>query len=271
MKQLCSIRGFLPYLLVVFINAFVDLGHKIVIQNTIFKTWDGELQIVLTALINGLILLPFILLFTPSGFLVDRYPKPQVLRHGALAAVAGTALIALSYLNGWFELAFGLTLLLSIQSAIYSPAKYGYIRELVGDGHLVQGNAWVQAITILSILSGTFVFSALFEYFLAASALTAEAGRCRDHPCHCAPGAGTGVALWAGVAAGGQAAVSRRWRSEPHPECRRLAERSLSAAQYPGDPGPAGDLAGHRGTVHVLGDLPGDAGRLSGLGQGRAE
>lgn len=164
MKQLSAIKGFLPYILVVFINAFVDLGHKIVIQNTIFKTWDGETQVILTAIINGLILLPFILLFTPAGFLADRFQKQKVLRYGALAAVAGTALITLSYFNGWFEIAFGLTLLLSIQSAIYSPAKYGYIRELVGDEHLTEGNAWVQAVTIVSILAGTFLFSALFEH-----------------------------------------------------------------------------------------------------------
>ncbi|GGB86401.1 acyl-[ACP]--phospholipid O-acyltransferase [Marinobacterium zhoushanense] len=165
MKQLSAIKGFLPYILVVFINAFVDLGHKIVIQNTIFKTWDGETQVILTAIVNGLILLPFILLFTPAGFLADRFPKHKVLRYGALAAVAGTLLITLSYFNGWFEIAFGLTLALSIQSAFYSPAKYGYIRELVGDERLAEGNAWVQAVTIVSILAGTFLFSALFEYY----------------------------------------------------------------------------------------------------------
>ncbi|TCK04079.1 acyl-[ACP]--phospholipid O-acyltransferase [Marinobacterium mangrovicola] len=165
MNQLLKVKGFIAYLLVVFLNAFVDLGHKIVIQNTIFKTWDGDLQVILTAVINGLILLPFILLFSPSGFLSDRFPKPSVMRYGALAAVGGTALIGLSYLAGWFWVAFGLTLLLSIQSAIYSPAKYGYIRELLGDERLAQGNALVQATTIISILGGTFAFSALFEHF----------------------------------------------------------------------------------------------------------
>ncbi|WP_027853174.1 acyl-[ACP]--phospholipid O-acyltransferase [Marinobacterium litorale] len=165
MNQLFRIRGFLPYILVVFINAFVDLGHKIVIQNTIFKTWDGELQVMLTALINGLILLPFILLFSPSGFLADRFSKTRVLRYGALGAVFGTAMITLSYLAGWFWVAFALTLLLSIQSAIYSPAKYGYLREALSDERLAAGNGLVQAVTIVSILSGTFVFSALFEHF----------------------------------------------------------------------------------------------------------
>lgn len=165
MNQLFKIKGFAVYLSVVFLNAFVDLGHKIIIQNTIFKTWDGDLQVMLTAVINGLILLPFILLFSPSGYLSDRFPKPLVMRYGALAAIVGTALIGIAYLSGWFWGAFALTLLLSIQSAVYSPAKYGYIRELLGDERLAQGNALVQAATIVSILGGTFVFSGLFEYF----------------------------------------------------------------------------------------------------------
>lgn len=165
MKKIAHIKGFIPYILVVFLNAFVDLGHKIIIQNTIFKTWDGETQVILTAVINALILLPFILLFSPSGFLSDKFSKAKVIRYGALAAVIGTLFITVSYYMGWFWVAFVLTLLLSIQSAIYSPAKYGYIRELVGDEQLAQANGFVQAVTIIAILSGTFVFSVLFEAF----------------------------------------------------------------------------------------------------------
>lgn len=162
-------RGYAAYLLVVFLNAFVDLGHKIVIQNTVFKSFDGQAQIVLTAVVNGLILLPFILLFSPSGFLADRYAKHRVIRYSAFVALVCTLLITLSYYMGWFLLAFALTFLLAVQSAIYSPAKYGYIRELVGANELATANGWVQAITIVGILLGTLAFSVLFESLLASS------------------------------------------------------------------------------------------------------
>lgn len=163
MKVLSKFQGFIPYILIVFLNAFVDLGHKIVIQNTIFKLWDGQTQIILTAVVNALILLPFILMFSPSGFLSDRFAKHKIIQYGALSAVIITLMITLTYYMGWFWAAFGLTLLLAIQSAIYSPAKYGYIRELVGDENLAQANALVQAVTITSILFATFIFSAFFE------------------------------------------------------------------------------------------------------------
>ncbi len=174
MKALTKIQGFMPYILIVFLNAFVDLGHKILIQNTIFKMWDGQAQVILTAIINAMILLPFILLFSPSGFLSDRYSKHKIIQYGALVAVAATLLITLAYSQGWFWLAFGLTLLLAMQSAIYSPAKYGYIRELLGDEQLAEGNAVVQAVTIIAILMGTFVFSALFEMLIPDQYLSAS-------------------------------------------------------------------------------------------------
>lgn len=170
-----GIAGYLPYLAMIFLNAFVDLGHKIVIQNTIFKLYDGPAQVVLTAIVNALILLPFILLFSPAGFIADRFPKHRVMRFSAGFALAITLLITVSYFAGWFWLAFGLTLVLAIQSAIYSPAKYGYIRELVGTELLAKANATVQALTIVAILLGTFVFSGLFELCLNRQEWTAAA------------------------------------------------------------------------------------------------
>jgi acyl-[acyl-carrier-protein]-phospholipid O-acyltransferase/long-chain-fatty-acid--[acyl-carrier-protein] ligase len=163
MSELFKLRGFLAFVSVAFINAFVDLGHKIIIQNTLFKTFDGQQQILLTAVVNGLILLPFIMLFTPAGFISDKYPKHRVMRFSAWAGVLVTLLITLCYYQGWFVAAFGLTFVLALQSAFYSPSKYGYIRELVGTSRLSEGNGWIQAATMVAILSGIVVFSLLFE------------------------------------------------------------------------------------------------------------
>ena len=165
-KPVYKIRGFIPFLTVAFINAMVDLGHKIIIQNTIFKIYDESQQIILTTVVNGLILLPFILLFTPSGFLADHVSKPKIMRWSALGAIFITLLITLGYYQGWFLFTFCMTFILALQSALYSPAKYGYIREIAGNSRIASGNAFIQAVTIVAILSGIFIFSILFEHFL---------------------------------------------------------------------------------------------------------
>lgn len=180
MTELMKIRGFAAFVAVAFINAFVDLGHKIIIQNTLFKSYDGNEQILLTAVVNGLILLPFILLFTPAGFVSDKYPKHRVMRLSAWAAILVTLLITLCYYRGWFLPAFGLTFVLALQSAFYSPAKYGYIRELVGADKLSEGNGWVQAATMVAILSGILAFSLLFELRLDGSAASTPAELTRE-------------------------------------------------------------------------------------------
>ncbi|PKG47323.1 MULTISPECIES: acyl-[ACP]--phospholipid O-acyltransferase [Halomonadaceae] len=172
MHRLLRVTGAWPYLIAIFLNAFVDLGHKIVIQNTIFKSYDGETQVVLTALVNGLILLPFILLFSPAGHVADSYPKVRILRVSAWTAVAVSLGITAAYYQGWFWLAFAMTLLLAIQSAFYSPAKYGLVKGLFGKPRLAEANGLIQAITIAAILAGTVVFTALFETWVSSDKQT---------------------------------------------------------------------------------------------------
>ena len=160
---LYKIVGLINYIVVIFLNAFTDLGHKIIIQNTIFKVYDGDMQIVLTAIVNSLILLPFILVFSPSGFLADRFPKNKIMEYSSVFAVFITLGITYSYYQGEFVLAFGFTFLLAMQSAIYGPAKYGYIKELVGAKYISSGNAVIQAATTVAILGGIIFYTVLFE------------------------------------------------------------------------------------------------------------
>jgi len=160
------------YLFMLFLNSFVDLGHKITIQNTVFKVYDGQLQIILIAVVNSLILLPFILLFTPSAYFSNRFALVKVMRISAWIALGCSLLITWFYYQGEYEGAFVMTLILAVQSAIYSPAKYGYIKQLMGEAKLVAANAKVQVATIVAILSGTLVFSILFELRLSQTGLT---------------------------------------------------------------------------------------------------
>lgn len=174
MAGIWKVREVIPYTIALFLNALTDLGHKIIIQNTVFKIYDDQTQIIYTAILNALILLPFILLFTPAGYISHRFSKVRVMRYGAFAAIVITLLITLCYYQGWFWEAFILTLVLAAQAAIYSPAKYGYIKELAGEKGLSALNAIVQSFTTVAILSGIIVYTVLFENSLL-SPYTSEA------------------------------------------------------------------------------------------------
>lgn len=172
MFKLLHQRGALAFLLAGFMNAFVDLGHKIIIQNTVFKIYDGSHQVILTAIVNALILLPFIMLFAPAGFSSDKYPKNIVMRWSAWIAVGLTLAITLCYYMGWFWPAFTMTFLLAIQATFYSPAKYGYIQALFGKNHLAEANGAVQAVSIIAILAGTIAFTVVFELWFPTGTKT---------------------------------------------------------------------------------------------------
>ncbi len=151
---------------VAFLNAFVDLGHKVTLQNTVFKVFDGPEQIALSGLINALILLPFVMLLSPAGFLSDRFSKTLVLRRTAALAVPISLALTLCYYLGWFYPALGLTFALALQSAIYAPAKLGTLRQLVGTAVLVGTNGLLQAATTAAILLSMMVFSFGFEFLV---------------------------------------------------------------------------------------------------------
>ncbi len=174
MSGIWRVKGFLPFILVMIFNAMTDIAHKITIQNTLIKSFDGDTLIILSAVVNALILIPFILLFSPAGFMSDRYLKTGIIRYAALAGVVLALLATLSYYMGWFYTAFGLTLLLAVQSAIYSPAKYGFLKELVGTERLAVANGIVQAATIAAILGSAVLFSILFEYLFDGSGSPGE-------------------------------------------------------------------------------------------------
>lgn len=151
------------FLAIIFINAFVDIGHKITLQNIAFKLYDGSEQIILVSVINALILLPFILLFSPSGFMSDKYPKEKIMKYGALAAVIISLGLLGTYITGWFYASFMLLFLLAVQSAFYSPAKFGYIKSLYGKENLSLGNSLAQAVSTISILVSMAIYSFIFE------------------------------------------------------------------------------------------------------------
>ena len=79
---------------VVFCNAVVDVSHKVLLQNIAFKVFDGSVQVIWISIINAFIILPFLLLFTVSGYLSDKYNKKNILVYGAVSSFLLSILIS---------------------------------------------------------------------------------------------------------------------------------------------------------------------------------
>ncbi len=101
--------------------------------------------------------LPLILFSIPAGVLADRISKRRVIIGLKLAEVIlmGSAALVL-----WLDperLLMPLVILglMGAQSALFSPAKYGILPELLGHEQLSHGNARLEMWTFLAIILGT--------------------------------------------------------------------------------------------------------------------
>lgn len=162
----------LSFLFVVFCNAVVDVSHKVLLQNIAFKIFDGSEQVVWISIINAMIIIPFLLLFTVSGYLSDKYNKKDILVYGAVSSFILSVLMIFSYLSGNFYLAMFNLVLLAVQSTIYSPAKFGIILDVWGKKNLAKGNSALQSVSIIAILFAIAIGSLVFESFYITNNLS---------------------------------------------------------------------------------------------------
>jgi acyl-[acyl-carrier-protein]-phospholipid O-acyltransferase/long-chain-fatty-acid--[acyl-carrier-protein] ligase len=162
----------LAFLFVVFCNAVVDVSHKVLLQNIAFKIFDGSEQVVWISIINSMIIIPFLLLFTISGYLSDKYNKKDILVYGAVSSFVISILMIFAYISGNFYFAMITLVLLAVQSAIYSPAKFGIILDIWGKKNLTRGNSALQSISIIAILFGIGAGSFVFESFYTSNNLS---------------------------------------------------------------------------------------------------
>ncbi|MBK9576428.1 MAG: MFS transporter [Fibrobacteres bacterium] len=164
-KSLWSIQGIVPFLGIGFLNAFNDIGLKTLLYDAVQKALPPGPELVMyQSLLQALVLIPFVAFFTPAGFFSDKFAKDKVIRWCTFLAIPlAIALVGAFHLANW-NMAFWLLLIIATQAALYSPSKYGFVKEIVGSHNLASANAVIQGLTIVAILLSTFLFSIAFEH-----------------------------------------------------------------------------------------------------------
>jgi hypothetical protein len=109
----------------------------------------------LTPLLKLWFVLPYVLLAPFVGAFADGITKGKVMFIANFIKVAGCSLIFLGVhpLVACAVVGFG--------AAVYSPAKYGILTELLPPEQLVVANAWIEGLTVMSIIFGTVMGGAL--------------------------------------------------------------------------------------------------------------
>ena len=111
----------------------------------------------------GALVLPYLLFSPLAGKLPQLYSKQRIIRVAKLSELPIMLMaIAGFYLeNIWITI--GSVLLMGLQSALYSPSKYGLIKDIGGISGISKGMGGMEAIAFMGMLLGTVAGSFLAE------------------------------------------------------------------------------------------------------------
>lgn len=104
---------------------------------------------------GAIFVIPF-LLFTPAaGVLADRISKRAIVVFAKVLEIVVMCFAVLSFFSSWAPGAFIVLFMMSTQSALFGPTKYGIIPELVRRDQISAANGSIVVMTYLAIILGT--------------------------------------------------------------------------------------------------------------------
>lgn len=153
MKNLSKINPLLAYFFIVFLNLLIDFGHKIIMRDIISHSFVGKTEFFLNLLLNLSMLLPFIMFFSAFGYFNDRISKTSMIKFSSFLSLFLSFGMLFAYFFASLYTALIFVFLFSMQSALFSPAKYGIIKALFSKKSLLPANAFVQVLTLLAFFA----------------------------------------------------------------------------------------------------------------------
>ncbi len=138
-----------------FTGALNDNLFKFLIIYALAVAWPEKSVDSTLALVGVLFALPFLLFLGAGGILADRFGKNRIVRGVKLAEAGVMAFGAVSLYAGSAWMMLVTVFLMSTQSALFGPTKYGIIPELVGKGGISRANGFLQSATYAAIILGT--------------------------------------------------------------------------------------------------------------------
>lgn len=149
-------KAIYPLLIAQFLSAFADNAVlftviALVLQSTALPGWY-------VPALQSVFLVAFVVMAPWAGAFADEHAKSRVLIIANLIKALGALLLLI---NVEPLLAYAVV---GLGAAVYSPAKYGILPELVEHRLLVKANSWIEGSTILAILTGMIIGARIADY-----------------------------------------------------------------------------------------------------------
>ena len=131
--------------------------------------WIGtDSKATLVSAAAALLVLPYIFLSPWAGKLAKEHPKATIIKAAKLAEIPIMILAVFGFVFANIYVVMTAMFLMGAQSCIYSPSKYGIIRDIGGKQGISFGTGAMEMLTFVAVLAGTFLggyISDLDQYF----------------------------------------------------------------------------------------------------------
>ncbi|TAK89457.1 MAG: MFS transporter [Burkholderiaceae bacterium] len=129
----------------------------------------------LTQLIAGLFILPFVLFSATSGQLADKYERSHLIRMTKLLELGIVLLAIWGFWQHSMVVLLCCIFLLGLQASVFGPVKYAYLPQHLLPQEIIGGNGLVESGTFIAILLGTMLSGALMSHHENGTALVSIA------------------------------------------------------------------------------------------------
>ena len=149
-------NSFLPLYVTNFFGTLNDNFLKTLACLTVIG-WiaDERVRSLLTSVVAGMLVLPYILCSPLADRLTAVWPKRRIVRAAKWAElpIMAVAIAGFALHSPW--LVIGAVLLMGLQSSLYSPAKYALVRDIGGAERISTGMGGMEGVSFLGVLMGT--------------------------------------------------------------------------------------------------------------------
>lgn len=138
----------------------------------VMPEWMTQSQLI--AAVSAALVLPYLLLSPYSGEIAERFEKQRIVRLMKMLELPIVILAVVGFFVESVWVVLLAVLLMGMQSCLYSPAKYGLIRDVDGERGVAFGSGMFEMMAFLGILIGTVLAAYLsdhYEWWLVSSVM----------------------------------------------------------------------------------------------------
>lgn len=155
--SLLSQRRFAPFFWTQFLGAFNDNVFKTAVLTVLtYETlsWTSIDIGLLSNLIPGLFILPFVVFSATAGQFAEKFEKSCLTRFVKMLEIIIMLLAAVGWMAHSLWLLIAAIIGMGVHSALFGPVKYAYLPQQLHQGELVGGNGLIEMGTFVGILLG---------------------------------------------------------------------------------------------------------------------